>query len=139
MTWAVTNNACNSNTSPELHQQLTQLKHQLKTKYQETAQETWDEIVQNIDTERDPGKFFKSIKRFQGNNKQKAPYLQKDNGDKFKKPEEKEILFRDHWKNIFRNDQEDWELNQNNIQHIEKTIKNNLDEITPYPTGDLFR
>ena len=136
---ATYNHIVTSGPSPELHQQLTHLKHQLKTKYQETAQETWDEIVQNIDTERDPSKFFKSIKRFQGNNKQKAPYLQKDNGDKFKKPEEKEVLFRDHWKNIFRNDQDDAEFDQTNIQHVDTTINNNLHEITPYLTGDLNR
>ena len=70
-------------TSTTLFQQLTFLKHQLKEKYKESAQETWDNIVENIDTQDDASKFFKSIKRFQGNTKQRAPYIRDENDKKY--------------------------------------------------------
>ena len=59
-----------------------------------------------MDLETDPGKIFKSVKGLLGNNKQKAPYLQ-DRKNKILEPKDKETLFREHWKNIFRSDQED--------------------------------
>ena len=135
---ATYNHICTHGPSPELHHQLTILKHQLKTKYQESAKETWDEIVRKMDLETDPGKFFKSIKRLQGNNKQKAPYLQ-DGDRKVFEPKDKETLFREHWKNIFRNDQEDGEFDQTNLHHVEATITDSQEQITPYRTGDLSR
>ena len=91
-----------------------------------------------MDLETDPGKFFKSVKRLQGTKKQKTPYLH--NGrDKVFEPKDKEILFREHRENIFRNAQEDGEFDQINLKHVETTITVSQELITPFPKGDLAR
>ena len=68
---------------------------------------TKDKIVQNVNIENDPSKIFKSIKRIQGNDEQKAKYLKDENNKIIQEPKNKEKLFREHWQNIFRNDQKD--------------------------------
>ena len=58
--------------TPSIKQQISHLKNQLCNAYKESAQETCDSIVLNINLENDPSKIFKSIERFQGNDKQKS-------------------------------------------------------------------
>ena len=88
-----------------IKQQINHLKNQLRNAYKESAKETWDAIGQNINLENFPSILFKSIKRFQGNDKPKTKYLKDESNEIIQEPKKKEKLFREHWQNIFRNDQ----------------------------------
>ena len=125
--------------TPPIKQQINHLKNQLRNAYKASAKETWDTIVQNINLEDDPSKFFKSIKRFQGNDKQKAKYLKDEKNEIIQDPKKKEKLFREHWQNIFRNDLEDDIFDSANIEKVERRIFSHTPDVSPYSFGDLTR
>ena len=91
-----------------------------------------------IDT-RDPKKFWSSIKRFSGNTKQKTPYLRDQSGNKLHTHKERELLFKKHWENIFKNDQENDSFDTENITLVEDEITLRANELTTYSTSDLSR
>ena len=87
----------------------------------------------------DPKKFWSSIKRFTGNTKQKTPYLRDQSGNKLHTDIEKELEFKNHWENIFRNDQEDESFDTEHITQIENEISQRTDELAPYSNSDIDR
>ena len=82
--------------SIEKYRRLTQLQKNLSKAYKDIANTTWEQLIANLDIETDPNKFWKTIKRLQGNNKQSAPYLKDKHGQKIHTDEGKETVLRDH-------------------------------------------
>jgi len=88
--------------SHELYRLLNSYKQQLKHEYTLEHSKSWNTIIQNLDLEDDPQKFWSSIKKLTGNRqKQTAPYITDYNGHKLNTPQEKEPHFRTHWTKIF--------------------------------------
>ena len=122
--------------SPARNHIITNLKTQLRTEYQKIQTETWNEIVENINLDTDPLHFWKSMKRFQGNEKQKIPYIKDHHNNKIHETENKETHFRNHWKKIFQNQPSDplWSQTQTELHVLSN--RRNLD---PHPTADITR
>ena len=114
--------------------------HRLQTDiqlvYRDKSALTWERLINDLDLEDDPTKFWKTLKRLQGNNKQKAPYMTDDDGLKYHSPIEKEQIFRRHFSNIFTDDDE---LNNDFTDEID-THMTTIDDITsPFETADISR
>ena len=130
----------NHGTNNELYSRLTYLRRKLRDKYIKLQDQTWNKLMDKteIDT-RDPKKFWSSIKRFSGNTKQKTPYLRDQSGNKLHTHIERELLFKKHWENIFKNDQENDSFDTENITLVEDEITLRANELTTYSTSDLSR
>ena len=126
---------------PSLHMynRIKTLRQQLKQQYKTLNDQTWNTLIQKINTEQDPKKFWTSIKKMQGNSKQKVPYLRDHSNNKIHSDEGKEQLLRQHWQNIFRNDNEDHLFDANNIQYVEEYITEHLTDLTPFTHAETTR
>ena len=82
--------------TPERTHIIAKLKHQLRIECQTIQTETWNEIVENINLDTDPLHFWKSMKRFQGNEKQKLAFIDDHHNNKKHKLKNKEKHFRKH-------------------------------------------
>ena len=65
--------------------------------------ETWNDIITKLDIEEDSTKFWKTIRRLKGNNKQAMPFIRDYQNIKLYTAHDKERLFRRHWTKIFSN------------------------------------
>jgi hypothetical protein len=126
--------------SVQLNQRLIQLRRALHVEYKNQQEQTWTGLISKLDTTADPKTFWSSVRRMQGSNKQIIPYLRDNNGKQLDTPEEKEPLFRQHWQNIFtNNDEEENNFDYTHIEHIEEQVEQNIDKITPQNNGDTSR
>ena len=126
--------------SLELTRYINDLKRQLTTDYRLIQNQAWNELISKLDTETDPTKFWKTIKRLQGNNKQKIPYLRDSHNNKLHTPQEKEVLFRKHWTKIFTaDDDEDNNFDYDFITDIERQLDRDFDQIKTLDYGDVTR
>ena len=124
----------------QLNRQLTDLKLRLRRKYYDLQDATWNDIIDKLDVEPDATKFWKTINKMKGNNKQKIPYLKDHHNNKLDSPQDKERLFRDHWTKIFTNDDpDDNDFDHDHIAAIEKEVEDNFDKLRTYDFGDLSR
>jgi len=124
--------------TPERYRQLTELRQDMKAEYQRLQQGQWTNLIDKLNTEDDPTKFWKSIKRMQGNNKQTLPYLKDHNGNRLDTPDEKEGLFRQHWTKIFSDqDNDDNDFNNNFIDDITHQMTDQEIDTTPELIADL--
>ena len=58
--------------------------------YRLLQNQTWDNLIDRLDIEDDPKKYWKTIKRLKGNNKQRIQYLRDSNNNKLHTAPEKE-------------------------------------------------
>ena len=120
--------------------QLTALRHRLTNEYRHQYSITWNKIIDNINIQANPRLFWRSIRRMTGtNDKQKTPYL-KHNGNKLDTPDEKEPIFREHWRQIYSGiDDEDNDFDEDHTARIEDEMTEYTDLLSPFDTGDLTR
>ena len=78
---------------------INDLRRQLADSYRLLQNQTWNNLINRLDIEEDPTKFWKTIKK-KGNDKQKIPYLRDSQNNKTYLAGDKEQLFRDHWTKI---------------------------------------
>ena len=123
-----------------LNRQLISLREQLHTAYRLLQTQTWQDLINSLETQTDPKKFWSSLKRMIGSNtKQAAPYLKQDN-IQHDTPEQKEPIFRKHWQDIFTQDDtnnEDFDIEH--IRTVQDHVNNNTHLIHPYTHGNLTR
>lgn len=123
-----------------LNRRLIHLRKQLQEEYKHLSNSAYNKFIQTLNKTNDPLKFWKGIKRFQGNNKQQLPYLKDNAGNQLDTPQQKEPLFREHWEEIFSgNDEDKNSFNYEHIEQVEEELNNNIDKIIPYETGNLQR
>ena len=122
-----------------LCRRLSFLKTQLRRLYTQQHDQLNDQLIENINLETDPKKFFSGIKRLQGNEKQNIPYLKDSGNNKVHKSEDKETLFREHWSPVFQEDSDTEDFDEDHIDTVEDFISDHSAEITPYDTGDMLR
>ena len=128
---------------PAYAQQLKRLRRTLREQYKSARMETWNEIVHNIDMTDDPTKFWKSIKRFQGNQKQHMPYLRDEHNNKLRLPSEKAALFTRHYTKLYTEnsmeEDEDLGFDMENIATTNHYISENMSNIQPFQNADTDR
>lgn len=119
------------------YRQIIYLRQQLRQEYREEYNTAWNKIISETDKQKDARQFHKAINNMMGNNKnQQAPYI-KHNGQYLHLPQQREPIFRQHWKDIFTDaDPPNNHFNHQHIQNIEIQTANRIPELTPYPTGD---
>ena len=126
--------------SQQIMRRIVDARRRLRNAYQTLRDQTWAEIIDKIKIdEKDSSKFWKSIKRMMGNNKQAIPYLRDSQNNKLHSPEEKEEAFRNHWKLIFRNDLEDEDFDEENLELVEAYTETHQEDLTPYHLSDDTR
>lgn len=125
--------------SQALCRRLSLLKIDLRRLYTQQHEQLNNELIANINLESDPKKFFSSIKRLQGNNKQNTPYLRDSGNNKVHTSEDKETLFRELWSNVFQEDSDTEDFDEDHIETVENFISDHSEEIIPYNTGDMSR
>ena len=91
----------------QINRLINDLKRRLADSYRLLQNQTWNDLISRLDIEEDPTKFWKTIKRLKGNDKQKIPYLRDSQNNKTYLATDKERLFRNHWTKIFSNDDSD--------------------------------
>ena len=119
--------------------ELTRLRREIRLEYQQIHNDTWANIISNIENTTDPEHFFKSIKRFQGNKKQEIPYIRDHHNNKIHEIDKKAELFKKHWQTIFKNDPSDPDFDLSNIHITEINIMRNRDHLSPYTNADITR
>jgi len=118
---------------------LIDIKKKLQDEYTREQSRVWNKLIQDLKIQEDPKLFFKGIKKMMGNSsKLTAPYLKHD-GKKLRDPEEKEPIFREHWKKIFTEDRNNQDFNQEHIASVESFMQENEHKTTPEHHGDLRR
>ena len=121
------------------HKQLQDLRHAISHEYGIQSNNSWNKIIDEIDTETDPQRFWSSIKRFKGNNKQSIPYIRDHNNVKLHTEEEKEEHFRKHWVKIFQNEDSNDTFDQNNLNKVENSISTHTYQLIPFNRSDSNR
>ena len=119
---------------------INDLKRRLRDEYKTLQRNTWDQLITNLDIDENPTSFWKTIRRLNGNFKQKIPYIRDSHNNKLFTPQDKERLFRTHWTKIFSSDDpEDNDFDYDHINSIEQTVTDNFDQIKTFDYGDLTR
>ena len=126
--------------NPQIMQRINSTRCEIRNAYTVLRDDTWNELINKIKIdEKDPTRFWKAIKRMMGNRKQKVPYIRNAQNEQMHSPEEKEEVFRTHWRQIFRNDQNDDEFDQDNIELVNRFIEEHTDELAPHHQSDEAR
>ena len=120
---------------------LLEIRNRMQRLYKELAAEAWNRLIAEMDIEADSKKFWASVKRLQGNNKDtSAQYIRDHQNNKIYEPQKKEEIFRKYWEKIFKiSDEENQRFDQ---EHHENVIRDNdlyRNELIPYETSDLNR
>ena len=120
---------------------LNQLRQDIQTIHRRLYGQAWDNIIRRMDIERDPKIFWTNIKKLQGNeNKSRAPYIKDHTGQKIYNDRDKEVIFRNYWKNVFKiSDTENLDFDRQNDNFIRQQTIDNTDIITPHQTSDINR
>ena len=107
------------------------------------SKEAWETKVNHLNENyKDSTKFWAQVRKLIGNNKVKNKYLidVNNNGNKVYKDEEKEILYRNIWQNIFEiPDEENRNFDAENENRVRDFLRQNRDNILPYQFVDLSR
>ena len=124
----------------ERYRQMNRLRHDIRTEYKRLHDDVWNDIIRDLDTEDDPTKFWKTVRRLQGTNKQETPYLKDHNNTKLHTPEEKERLFRNHWTKIFSDeDPDENNFDYEHIEDIQHRLNTDFDTIRTHDYADINR
>ena len=113
----------------------------LQNKMIKLKDESWNKKILEIDIEhKDPATFWRKVKSLTGTNNTPTTYLKDDQGREYHTDSEKEQLFQDYYKDIYRINAQD---NMNYCRQTETEVTNYLathqDEYQPYETIDTER
>jgi hypothetical protein len=124
--------------SIQLNRHLLSLRNQLQNYYITQYGKNWDRLIQSLHTQENTKAFWSSVKRMMGSNtKQQIPYLEHNN-TQLHTPQEKEPIFRQHWQQIFT-EQEHEQFDLEHINTIQEYMNNLAPQITPHHTGNIDR
>ena len=107
------------------------------------SKEAWENKVDWLNEVcKDSAKFWGNIKKLIGSDKERTEYLIdiNNNNNKVYKDEEKEILYRNIWQNIFEiPPEENRHFDQANENRVKAFLEHNQETITPHQFADLNR
>lgn len=117
---------------------IKQLQQQLQDSYRIQKNEEWDTLIENIDENTDPKKFWKLMKMANGKEKIRAPYVKDTNGDKLYDDEEQELAFRNIWKQVFKiSEEENEDFDLEHEEQICDWLRGRINETTPKDVIDM--
>ena len=120
--------------------QIIRLRNELRIEYQTQSNQVWNGLIERLDLDEDPTRFWKTVRRLKGTDKQKTPYLKDHHNNKVHTPEGKEILFRNHWTKIFTDeDAEDNSFDREFTEDVANRLNDDFETIRTYDYGDLTR
>lgn len=112
----------------------------LRQECQRISKEKWDELINNLDTNKNPKDFWISIKKMIGNDKQILTFIKDQNGIPLYTDKEIESAFRREWKNVFRiSDEENDEFDEDHELIIKEWMETRLDRTFPSEITDLSK
>ncbi|XP_064120181.1 uncharacterized protein LOC135224785 [Macrobrachium nipponense] len=130
----------NHGPSQQLLEYLQNIKERIKIEAKELINSTWETLLNKIEgIYRDPGKFWKMIRRLLGSDTEPTAYILHNNRKIISTPDQ-EPIFREYWSNIFKINP--WENLRFDLQHEQRVIAalhEHDDQIIPYDTVDLDR
>lgn len=113
------------------YQLLVHIRTELQEEYRTMNNEMWNDITQKLSHEKDPKKFWTSIKKLQGNtNKAKATYIRDHQDNKIHTEQGREEIFRRYWQNIFRiTDEENEDFDEEHEEEIKQALEQNKEKL----------
>ena len=101
---AIINQINRHGTNNDIYTYLLNIRTSLQEKLREKYIEDWTNIIKKLSLEKNPKKFWQSIKKLSGDNSRpKAQHLKDHENNNVYKPENKEQIFRNYWENkIFK-------------------------------------
>ena len=102
--------------------------------------ENWNSRVRNVDLNYgQPGMFWNVVARLLGKSSEAAPYILSNNVKVFK-DDEKELVFRAYWRDVFRiTPEENRQFDGDHERMVNDVLRRRNQEIVPYATVDLTR
>ena len=117
------------------------LRNKLREQCKASQYNTWEEIIRKIEMTEDPSSFWKSIKRFKGNQKQKMTYLRDDQNQPVHTHLGKERLFTRNTTKLYTEntyiEDEDLHFDEDNINFVNGTTT--FAYLDPYTHADTNR
>lgn len=115
-------------------------KSQLKDALTAQQNNLWNEIISNTDIEKDPRKFWNTIKRLRGSTPEQKITVKNAEGRLIEEPAEVKEMFRNYWKKVFsitpeENENFDTEFEEEVIEYL----NNRNDSIHPHNNADENR
>lgn len=116
------------------------LRLQITIEAREQQEREWErEIAALTHSYKDPKNFWKKIKTIKGNVNPQPPYII-DNNRKIGNNSEKEEVFREIWKRVFRiSDEENMDFDMNTEHMVHEYLRTNMDRTLPFDDININR
>ena len=121
----------------ENFRRFTQMRQTLLESRREESSNCWSQALARLaSAHRDPRRFWKDLKRLSGRaTGPDATYLTDSNGQRHYSAQDKERLLRAIWEPIFQDEDNDYDDNDNVLNHL----RQNIDRTTPHDRADPAR
>lgn len=119
----------------------TRMQARLQQAYKTARNGMWDRILTQIEgKKRDPKQFWTDIKKLMGTTTMANTHILDENGNKKYEPKDQEPVFRRHWKNVFKiNDQDNLHYCQVTENRVLNELRRNKEKYEPFTTIDFSR
>ena len=125
----------------ELKTRYMQLRHELRVKWSEASQRTWERLMANTQAMySEPDKFWKEIRRLTGRKHEPETYLINNQNEKIWSIQGREALHRQFWEGNFRiSDEENRSFNPEHERRVENELSNHANLTQPSTRADFSR
>ena len=119
---------------------LISLRREIATAYEIQQRLTWNELIQKMDLESDPKKFWSDFRRFKGTNHKRMKHLTDDQNNKLTTNAEKHTYIHKHFsENIFEDNYDEPQFNELFKRNTDSYLQLRNEDILPYDNADLTR
>lgn len=124
--------------SPELIYNLKVLQQNIQEICQNSAYEKWNNMIDNLNINKDSKDFWNTVNKLMGSTKQDIPYLLDQNGIKLYSDKEIEAAYRREWENVFRiSDIENEEFDVDTEENVIDWMADNINRTIPDAIIDI--
>lgn len=126
----------------DLYRQYRHLQHRLQTSLTRDSKNNWANVISETATlYNDPPTFWRKIKNLMGTGDNSPQYLTAPDNSKVYTDPEKELIHREHWKNVFteNDNDDDPDEDEETTTTVRQFLTDNLHRQSPYPNSDLSR
>ena len=121
----------NRTATPQTWTQIKQLRMRLNIACKNNSKRVWENKINRIQNTRDPRQFWNQIKRMQGTEDTSQHFIHGENAEKLYLPQEQEPVFRQFWKEIYKEERapEQLEAAQEALREVETELRQ--EDVTP--------
>ena len=125
----------------DLKARYMQLRHELREKWSEATQRTWERLIAKTQAMYSkPEKFWKEVRKLTGKKHVPETYLVNSQNQKVWSVRGREALHRQYWEGNFRiSDEENRNFNPDNERRVENELLNQENLTQPSPNADFSR